>query len=69
MKLLDVLTRIKRGERVMVTLPSRDGCAKTYSLTDGTEVPRDQFDKIREFLAPLDPGLIESEPQSYCWAG
>lgn len=70
MKVLSVLERIKAGEVVMVTLPSQAGHGKTYSLSDGTEVSRAQFEKIRPFIAPRDKGLIVgSEPQSYAWGG
>jgi hypothetical protein len=70
MNVMKVLERIKAGEKVMVTLPSRAGCEKKYSLTDGTEVPGKQFAKISPFLIPADAGLIaEADPQSYQWAG
>lgn len=66
---MDILRRIKRGEKIMITLPSRAGCERKYNLTDGTEVSRTQFAAIEEYLAPSDRGLIEGvEPQSYEWA-
>lgn len=70
MKIMDVLSRIKSGDRVMVHLSGREGCKKRYSLTDGTEVSDAQFCRIREFLKPHDAGLFEgAEPQSYQWGG
>ncbi|MCA0846097.1 hypothetical protein [Salipiger thiooxidans] len=70
MKVMDVLSRIKSGERVMVHLASRDGHKKKYTLTDGTDVPDAQFCRIREFLQPADAGLFDgAEPQSYQWGG
>tara|TARA_R110000744_G_scaffold17882_4_gene48214 strand:- start:692 stop:913 length:222 start_codon:yes stop_codon:yes gene_type:complete len=70
MNIMDVLKRIKSGEKVMVTLPSRANCGKAYSLQDGTDVSREQFCKIEDFLKPSDLGLIpDAEPQSYVWAG
>lgn len=70
MKVMDVMKAVKSGAKVMVTLPTRDGCEKKYSLTDGTEVSRKQFDNMRDFLRPSDAGLIPgAEPQSYEWAG
>jgi len=70
MKVMDVLKRIKGGERVMVSLTKRDGAGKKYHLTDGTEVSSDQFEKLSDFLTPSDAGLFDdSEPQSYIWGG
>lgn len=70
MKVMDVLHRIKSGERVMVSLPSERGRHKKYTLTDGTEVSGDQFAAILPFLSPADAGLFAgAEPQSYVWAG
>ena len=69
MRVMDVLLRIKKGERVMVTLGSQEGHKKSYSLSDGTPVSREQFCKIKPFLSVADVGLIASEPQSYQWAG
>ncbi|WP_299945310.1 hypothetical protein [uncultured Ruegeria sp.] len=67
---MNVLKRIKRGEKVMVTLPSGRGKHNQYTLTDGTEVGHDQFAAIRAFLTPEDTGLLsDAEPQSYVWAG
>lgn len=65
---MDVLTRIKNGDRVMVSLTKREGSGVKYHLTDGSEVSGDQFRSIRHFLRPCDAGLLEdSEPQSYVW--
>lgn len=70
MRVMDVLKAIKAGARVMVTLPTRDGTEKKYSLTDGTEVSGKQFRSISSFLMPADAGLIpDAEPQSYRWGG
>lgn len=70
MKVMDVLKRIRDGEKIMVSLTKRGGCGKKYNLTDGTEVSPDQFASVTEFLRPCDVGLFdESEPQSYEWAG
>lgn len=70
MKVMDVLNRIKSGEKVMVTLPSGRGKHNQYTLTDGTEVGHEQFEKLRDFLTPDDTGLLpDAEPQSYAWAG
>jgi len=70
MKVMDVLKRVRAGERVMVSLTKREGAGCKYHLTDGTEVSPDQFSTIREFLAPCDAGLFDgAEPQSYVWAG
>jgi hypothetical protein len=67
---MDVLSRVKNGERIMVNLPSRQGDKKTYNLTDGTSVSAKQFSRISEFLTASDAGLIpDAEPQSYAWAG
>lgn len=66
---MDVLSKIKNGARIMVTMPSRANGKKKYSLTTGEEVSDEQFAKVREFLTPDDAGLIESEPQSYRWGG
>lgn len=68
MKVMDVLEQIKSGSRVMVTLPSQEGCKHKYSLTDGTEVSRPQFASIRRFLKPSDTGLFDGAvPQSFEW--
>ncbi|MBB95614.1 MAG: hypothetical protein CML68_13615 [Rhodobacteraceae bacterium] len=70
MKVMDVLSRIRAGERVMVHLGAGQEVKKKYSLTDGTKVSEDQFRRIREFLKPHDPGLFsDAEPQSYQWGG
>lgn len=54
----------------MVTLPTREGCEKKYSLTDGTEVSGKQFLSILPFLVPDDGGLLpDADPQSYRWGG
>ncbi|WP_139044811.1 hypothetical protein [Phaeobacter sp. S60] len=48
---MDVLTAVKQGARVMVTMPDRADRKEKYSLTDGTEVSHDQFDRLKPFLA------------------
>lgn len=68
MKIMNVLSRIKNGERVIVTLTKRDGEGRKYNLSDGTDVSAKQFAQIQEFLMPLDVGLLpDAEPQSYQW--
>lgn len=70
MRVMDVLERIKGGDRVMVSLTKRAGAGRAYHLTDGTKVEVEQFEQIREFLVPADSGLFDgSEPQSYVWGG
>ncbi len=70
MKVMDVLKRIKGGEKVVVSLPGPNGTKKKYSLTDGTDVSEDQFISVREFLVPSDPGLLpDADPQSFTWGG
>lgn len=70
MKVMDVLRRIKSGEKVIVTLPSSRGTKKQYALTDGTDVSVEHFPAIREFMSPVDAGLFEGcEPQSWQWGG
>jgi len=70
MRVMDVLKQVKAGARVMVNLQNREGCGKTYNLTDGTNVSSSQFDTMEPFLKPCDAGLIDDcEPQSYEWAG
>ncbi|MDP5216714.1 hypothetical protein Q5Y75_05745 [Ruegeria sp. 2205SS24-7] len=70
MNVMHILERIKRGERVMVTLPTGRMKYKQYDLTDGTEINPDQFEKLRPFLTPVDAGLFsDAEPQSYVWGG
>lgn len=67
---MDVLKRIKSGEKVMVTVASGRMKYNQYSLTDGTEVDQTQFEGIREFLKADDAALLpDTEPQSYVWAG
>lgn len=69
MKVMDILREIKRGARIMVTMPSRANGKKKYSLTTGEEVSDEQFASVKEFLTADDAGLIDAEPQSYKWAG
>ena len=70
MRVMDVLTAVKQGARVMVTMPDRADRKKKYNLTDGTEVSHDQFDRLKPFLAADDPGLMpDAEPLSYRWGG
>lgn len=67
---MHVLSRIKNGEKVMVSLPGATGKRKKFFLTDGTEVSEAQFYTIREFLVPADAGLLpDAEPQSFVWGG
>lgn len=68
MNVMTVLERIKSGERVMVTLSQR-AQKPLYNLTDGTEVPSDQFEKIKPFITAADAGLFEGgTAQCYEWA-
>lgn len=70
MRSMEILGKLKSGERIMVSLSTRAECGKKYSLTDGTAIKPEQFAAISEFLKPSDPGLMEdSEPQSWEWAG
>lgn len=66
---MDAILQVKAGSKVMVTMPTRAGAGKKYSLTDGTEISSDQFESMKPFLKPCDPGLLDAEPQSYQWAG
>ncbi|NOD65793.1 hypothetical protein [Ruegeria sp. HKCCD6109] len=69
MKVMDVLERIKHGEKIMVTLSQR-ASKPLYNLTDGTEVSEAQFLTIKPFIAAGDKSLLEgAEPLSYVWAG
>lgn len=55
MKITDIQDRLQSGARLMMNLPRQPHHGRTYNLDCGSAVRPEQFEKLRDQLAPCDP--------------
>jgi predicted nucleotidyltransferase len=55
MKITDIENRLLSGARLMRKLPRQPHHRRTYNLDCGSAVRPEQFEKLRDQLAPCDP--------------